>query len=54
MLTFKSKQSKYKFFLLSLFFRTMDNWIGRTAHIKLLDSDAFLNLLVVRYKPFFE
>lgn len=32
----------------------MDNWIGRTAHIKLLDSEPFLELIAIRYREFFE
>ena len=30
----------------------MDNWIGRTAHIKMLDSQPFLQMLVYRYRDF--
>lgn len=30
----------------------MDNWIGRTAHIKMLDSAAVFRMLVSRYRDF--
>ena len=30
----------------------MDSWIGRTAHIKLLDCPAFLQMLTYRYDEF--
>lgn len=30
--------------------RSMDNWIGRTAHIKMIDCTEFLQMLVIRYK----
>lgn len=30
----------------------MDNWIGRTAHIKLLDCELFLQMFAIRYKEF--
>jgi hypothetical protein len=31
----------------------VDNYIGRTAHIKLLDCEQFLEMLAIRYKEFF-
>jgi len=32
----------------------MDNWIGRTAHIKLLDCEPFIRMFVVRYRDLLE
>ena len=33
--------------------KTVDNWIGRTAHIKMLDCLPFLQMLVARYRVIF-
>ena len=29
--------------------QSLDSWIGRAAHIKMIDSAEFLKLLVLRY-----
>jgi hypothetical protein len=34
--------------------KTMQSWLGRTAHIKLLECQPFLKMLVVRYRDLFE
>lgn len=53
MSTFKFKRSKQFVEINYVFYRNMDNWIGRTAHIKLLDCEPFLEMLAIRYKDFF-
>ena len=32
--------------------KNMDDYVGRTAHMKLLDNEKFINMLVHRYKEF--
>lgn len=32
----------------------MENWLGRTAHIKLLECQPFLQMFVIRYKDLFD
>ena len=34
--------------------KSVDNWIGREAHIKLLDYRPWLEMFAVRYQDYFK